>query len=175
MRTPLRLEHPLCTVRPYRRGDETSVSRHANSLAIARNMRDRFPHPYTLADAERWIGLVLAQVPQTSWTIDVQGEAVGGIGLIPQDDIHRRSAEIGYWLGEAYWGRGIMTSVVPAVTQDAFVRFDLTRIYATVFAWNPTSARVLEKAGYTLEGRLRASVTKLGQTVDELLYACIRA
>lgn len=88
--------------------------------------------------------------------------------------MHRRSAEIGYWLGEPFWGRGIATAAVIAVTGYAFTRHDLVRLHAGVFEWNPASARVLEKAGYSLEGRLRKSVTKNGETIDQLLYATIR-
>jgi RimJ/RimL family protein N-acetyltransferase len=106
--------------------------------------------------------------------MEVNGEAVGGIGLEPQADVARRSAEIGYWLGEAYWGRGIATEAVRAVTDYGFAHGDLVRIYATVFEWNRASMRVLEKAGYQLEGRRRQAVTKDGQTIDDLLYAIIR-
>ena len=100
--------------------------------------------------------------------------AVGGIGILLQEDVHRRSAEIGYWLGEDYWGRGIVTEAVRRVTDWAFENFDLCRIFAHVFAWNPASMRVLEKAGYEYEGRLRQSVTKDGQTIDQVIYAIIR-
>ena len=99
---------------------------------------------------------------------------VGSIGLTLQEDVHRRSAEIGYWLGEPFWGRGIMSEAVPAFTAYAFATFDVCRLYATVFEWNPASARILEKAGYVLEGRLRKSVTKDGRIIDQFLFACVR-
>jgi RimJ/RimL family protein N-acetyltransferase len=88
--------------------------------------------------------------------------------------VHRRSAEIGYWLGEPFWGRGIMSEAVPAFTAYAFATFDVCRLYASVFEWNPASARILEKAGYVCEGRLRKSVVKDGRTIDQLLFACVR-
>jgi len=163
-----------CLLRPYREGDRTSIARYANNRRIWINLRDRFPHPYTLADADAWIRQVAGQDPPTQCGIEVGGEVVGGIGVTLQENVHRRSAEIGYWLGEPFWGRGVMSEAVPAFTAYAFATFDLCRIYATVFEWNPASARILEKAGYVLEGRLRKSVTKDGRTVDQLIYACVR-
>ena len=110
----------------------------------------------------------------TNFAIVVDGVSVGAIGLVLKDDVFRRSAEIGYWLGTDYWGRGIVTEAVRAVTDYAFATFDICRVYAGVFEWNPASMRVLERAGYELEGRMRKSVTKDGETVDELIYAVIR-
>ena len=109
-----------------------------------------------------------------SYAIASDEEAIGGIGLRWQQDVHRRSAEIGYWVGEPFWGQGIATKAVRALTEYAFVNPGLIRIYASVFELNPASARVLEKAGYTYEGRLRKSVTKDGITIDQLLYAIVR-
>lgn len=163
-----------CLVRSYRDSDVASLVQHADNPKIWRNVRDRFPHPYRRAEGEAWVRVARAHVPETSFAIDVGGQAVGGIGLELQDDVYRRSAEIGYWLGEAYWGRGIATDAVRGLTEWAFGRFDLCRIYAKVFEWNPASARVLEKAGFALEGCLRAAVTKDGATLDELLYALVR-
>lgn len=162
------------TLRPWRRGDEESLVRHANSRAVWRNLRDAFPHPYTFADATNWIQVANPTIPITNFAIVVDGAAVGGIGLVLRDDVFRRSAEIGYWLGEAYWGREIVTEAVRGVTDYAFATFDLCRLYAGVFEWNPASARVLEKAGYEFEGRMRKSVTKDGETIDELIYAIVR-
>jgi len=162
-------------LREWRRGDEESLVRHANNVNIWRNLRDSFPHPYTLADAKHWIEVANPGAPITSFAIVVEAEAVGGIGLVLWEDVFRRSAEIGYWLGEEYWGRGIVTEAVRAVTEYAFANFDLCRIYAGVFEWNAASARVLEKAGYEFECRLRKSITKDGRTVDELIYTMIRA
>ena len=163
-----------CVLRPWRPGDETSLVRHANNRNIWRNVRDRFPYPYTMEHALTWIELAKRVQPVTNFAIVVDGEAVGGIGLILKDDIYSRSAEIGYWLGEGLWGRGIVTEAVRALTDWAFLNFDLCRIYAGVFEWNPASMRVLEKAGYQLEARLRKRVTKDGQTIDEFIYAVVR-
>ena len=110
----------------------------------------------------------------THFAIAVDGKAVGGIGFHPGKDVGRRTAEIGYWLGEPYWGRGIVSEALRAVTEHAFAKHDLVRLQAHVFEWNTASARVLEKAGYTREARLRKSVTKEGRTVDSYLYALVR-
>jgi RimJ/RimL family protein N-acetyltransferase len=163
-----------CTVRPWRKGDEESLVRHANNRAVWRNLRDAFPHPYTPADAARWIEIANTTEKVTNFAIEVDGAAAGAIGLVLRDDVFRRSVEIGYWLGQEYWGRGIATEAVRAVTDYALANFDVCRVYAGVFEWNPASMRVLEKAGFKLEGRLRKAVTKDGQTIDELIYAVVR-
>jgi ribosomal-protein-alanine N-acetyltransferase len=159
------------TIRDWREGDEASLVRHANNRKIWQNVRDAFPHPYTTMDAEDWIRKASSDDPITSFAIEVDHAAVGGIGLVLQTDIFRRSAEIGYWLGEDYWGRGIVTEAVKAFTVWGFANFDLSRIYAGVFEWNPASSRVLEKAGFEFEGRMKKAVTKEGRTGDELIYA----
>ncbi len=138
------------------------------------NLRDRFPHPYTPADAKEWIRQTSEITPQTQFAMVVGGAAVGGIGLEVRRDVFRRSAEIGYWLGEPFWGRGITTEAVLAVTEYAFKTFDLCRIDAGVFEWNRASMRVLEKAGYVCEARLKKSITKEGQTIDQFIYMQLR-
>lgn len=163
-----------CTVRSWDWRDRDAIVRHANNRNVWINLRDRFPHPYTLADARNWLDNVVGIKPETNFAIAVDNVAVGGIGFTIQYDIGHRSAEIGYWLGEDYWGRGIATEALIAVTEHAFATYDLCRLYAHVFEWNLASARVLEKAGYEFEGRLKKSVTKNGQTIDQLMYAAIR-
>ena len=162
-----------CTLRPWRIGDEASLVREANNRRVWRNL-SRLPHPYTDADAQAWIARGGAQSPVTDFAITVDGEAVGGIGVELGRDVFVRSAEVGYWLGESYWGRGIATEALRAITEYAFATFDLCRLQAGVFEWNPASMRVLEKTGYTLEARHRKNVTKDGQTIDRLLYALVR-
>jgi ribosomal-protein-alanine N-acetyltransferase len=161
-------------LRAWKPGDEPSLVRHANSRTIWRNLRDAFPHPYTLVDAKRWIETANPTTAITNFAIIVDGAAVGAIGLVLREDVFRRSAEIGYWLGEEFWGRGIVTEAVCAVTDYAFETFDLCRVYAGVFEWNPASMRVLEKAGYEFECRMKKSVTKDGETIDEFIYAVVR-
>jgi len=163
-----------CTVRSCEWRDRESIVRHANNRNVWLNLRDRFPHPYTNADARNFLDMVVGVTPVTSFAIALDDEAVGGIGFTVQNDVAHRSAEIGYWLGEQFWGRGIATEALTAVTEYAFKNFDLCRLYAHVFEWNPASARVLEKAGYDFEGRLKKSVTKNGQTIDQLMYAIVR-
>jgi ribosomal-protein-alanine N-acetyltransferase len=161
-------------VRSWRWSDLEAIVRHANNRNVWINLRDRFPHPYTTGDARRWLESVVGLQPETNFAIAVSDEAVGGIGFSIQYDVAFRSAEIGYWLGQEFWGRGITTEALVVVTNYAFENFDLCRLYAHVFDWNPASSRVLEKAGYTFEGRLKKSVTKDGQTIDQLMYAIIR-
>ena len=144
---------------------------HANNRNIWINLRDRFPHPYTVRDGRAFLKHTIGQRPETAFAIAVNGEAVGGIGFQVMRDVERVSAEIGYWLGEPFWGRGISTEALIAVTRYAIETHGLTRIYAVPFAWNGASCRVLEKAGYVLEGRLRRSAIKDGQVTDQLQYA----
>ena len=161
-------------VRSWRPGDAASLARHADNWKIWLNVRDHFPHPYTPADAETWIQRARGADPEAQFAVEIGGEAAGGVGVFLQEDGARRSAELGYWLGEAHWGRGIMTDVVRRFTAHAFEAYDLLRIYALVFEWNPGSCRVLEKAGFVLEGRLRRAVLKDGRVLDQFLYATIR-
>jgi [ribosomal protein S5]-alanine N-acetyltransferase len=170
----MQLDVRECCIRSWRVGDEPAIVRHADNRKIWLNVRDRFPHPYTPADAEAWVARAAAATPETQFAVEVEGEAVGGVGLFLQTDVERYSAEIGYWIGEAFWGRGLATAVVRAFTDYAFETFELCRIYANVFEWNPASCRVLEKAGYVLEGRLRSSAVKDGFVLDGFLYAKVR-
>ena len=163
-----------CVVREWRLADAEAVARHANNPNIARHLRDRFPHPYTLADAKSFLAHVVRDTgTPTNLAIEVDGEAVGGVGFTKATDVERFSAEIGYWLSESYWRRGIMTEVLTLVTRDVFERRNLLRVFALPFADNPASVRVLEKAGYVREGLLRSSVVKYGRPRDQLLYARI--
>ena len=163
-----------CTIRQWRWSDKPSLVRHANNRNVVRMLRDRFPHPYTEADANAWLSKVVWQQPPISFAIDVGGEAVGGIGIIPQSDVHRLSAEIGFWLGEDYWGKGITTEAVKALSEYAMHEFHLCRLYAQVFSPNRASARVLEKAGYMLEGILKKAVVKDGEMLDLIVYAYVK-
>ena len=162
-----------CHLRPWRPSDLESLVRYANNRNVWLNVRDRFPHPYTKRDGRAFLAETRIHDPDARFAIDVQGEAVGGIGFVVQPDVERVSAEIGYWLGEPFWGRGIATEAVRAVTRYAVASRGLTRIFAVVFAWNVASCRVLEKAGYTLEARLRRSAIKDGREIDQLQYAFI--
>jgi RimJ/RimL family protein N-acetyltransferase len=163
-----------CVLRPWRADDLDSLVRHANNAAIARNLRDAFPHPYTRADGEFWIALATTFDPCFHFAIEHEGEAVGGIGLSPRTDVERVSAEVGYWLGERVWGRGLAAAALQALVEHAFATTPLTRIFALPFAHNTASRRVLEKAGFHLEGLLRKAAIKEGRVVDQALYGRIR-
>ena len=165
------LETPTCRVRPPRLGDAPSLAECANDFEVWRNLRDRFPHPYTVHDAEDWIRRNGDQEPAVTFFIDVGGRAVGGIALMPNDDIQRCSAEIGYWLGRAFWGRGIVTDAVRAVACYGLERLALTRVYALPFARNAASRRVLAKAGFVEEGVLRKAAIKDGEVIDLVMCA----
>jgi len=162
-----------CTVRPWREADAPSLALHANDRRISVNLRDGFPHPYKLADAEAFIRFAVSGDPQTMFAIEVGGRAVGGIGFSLRRDVERVSAEIGYWVGAAFWGQGIATEALAAVTRYAVDTHGLTRVYAVPYEWNGASFRVLEKAGYVREGRMRRSAIKDGRVIDQLLYAYI--
>jgi RimJ/RimL family protein N-acetyltransferase len=138
-------------------------------------MRDAFPHPYGIEDAERFIAMALEKSPPTFLAIEWSGQIAGGIGYTLHTDVERVSAEVGYWVGHEYWGRGIGTVALRRLTSRAFrVHGELRRLYAVPFACNPASARVLEKAGYRCEGTLRQSVAKDGQILDQWMYAILR-
>src|SRR5581483_4320251 len=158
-------------LRDWQPGDEPSLVRSADNRKVWINLRDRFPFPYRPVDAKRWILQTCVLSPQTQFAIVIDGEAVGGIGLGLRSDVFRRSAEVGYWLGEPFWGRGFATEALRGLTDYGFETFDLSRIDAGVFEWNRASMRVLEKAGYLLEGRLKKSVTKEERTIDQWIYA----
>jgi RimJ/RimL family protein N-acetyltransferase len=166
----MRLILTTCEVRSWRASDLESLVRHADNRRIWINLRDRFPHPYTIRDGRIFLRQMAAQDPETVFAIDVGGEAVGSIGFQLQSDVERVSAEIGYWLAEPFWGRGIATEALGAVTRHAADTHGLTRVYAIPFASNAASCRVLEKAGYALEGRLRRSAIKNGSVTDQLQY-----
>ncbi len=161
-------------LRPWRADDAPTMAKHFNSRNIWLNLRDEFPHPYTLDVARERLARKMARPPGSDLAIEVDGEAAGSIGLTLQDDVYRRTARITYYLGEVHWGRGIVTEAVDAFTDHAFHTFDLARIEARVFARNAASARVLERSGYVLEGRFRNQIIKDGETLDGLLYAKLR-
>jgi RimJ/RimL family protein N-acetyltransferase len=170
----MHLELPGCSIRPWEIGDAESLSRHANNREVSRHLRDRFPFPYELEQARTFLGWITKQQSATVWAIDVKREAVGGVGIELHSDVERVSAEIGYWLGQGFWGRGIATQALTAVTAEAFKRFEITRLYAVPFADHVASVRVLEKAGYVREGHLRQSAIKNGKIRDQLMYAAYK-
>jgi ribosomal-protein-alanine N-acetyltransferase len=169
----MRLECGPCIVREWSPTDAASLVRHANNRNVWLNLSHVFPHPYTEADADAWLSFQTKLPEPTGWAIDVAGEAVGGVGITPRDGIFQKSAEFGYWLGEAFWGRGIMTAAARAVAPWALEHFRLVRLESWVFARNIASMRVLEKCGFVREGLLRRSAVKDGQILDRVAYALI--
>jgi RimJ/RimL family protein N-acetyltransferase len=164
---------PGIAVRPWRVEDASSLAHHADNRKVWLNLRDAFPHPYRLADAEAFIGRSTAGVPVVNFAIEIEGVAGGGIGFKLGADIERIGAELGYWLGEPFWGRGIMAAVVRATSRWGMGEFGLVRVFAVPFGENRASARVLEKAGFVLEGTMRRSAIKEGRVLDQLLYALV--
>jgi|SRR2546428_5854144 len=162
------------TLRPWRKGDEFSLADNANNENVWNNVRDYFPHPYTVEDARAWITLNQAKDPITHFAIDVNGLAVGSIGIDLKDDVYQRNAEFGYWLGEAYWNKKIMTQAVAKIVEYTFSAFDVNRIYASVFESNHASMKVLERAGFLQEAILRFAILKNGELMDEYIYSIVR-
>lgn len=163
-------------LRPWRMGDVPALARHANNKKIADNLRDGFPHPYTPDDAMRFISACLSdgEARNCLRAISINGEAAGSIGVFLKEDVYAKSAELGYWLAEPYWGRGIMTQAVRDITAHAFAVYDIVRIFAEPFAENAASRRLLERAGFTLEGVLKQSIYKNGRIQDSCVYALLR-
>lgn len=163
------------TLRPWATTDKDSLLKYANNFNIARFMTDAFPHPYTADNADQFLERVCAATPTNVLAIDIDGEAVGSIGVFPQADIVRLNAELGYWLGEPFWGHGIMPRAVALMIEYAFSTFpNITRIYARPYSNNPASRRVLEKAGFILEAHIKDNIIKNGEVLDELIFAVRR-
>ena len=163
-------------LREWRREDAADVAKYADNEKIARNLRDVFPHPYALADAQGFLDICIAGDLEMSLfrAIEIDGRAAGSIALCRGSDVYQKTAELGYWLAEDYWGRGIMTQAVRQLCREGFSRWDIQRIYAEPFAHNAGSRRVLEKAGFSLEGVMRRGVFKRGQVCDFCMYALLR-
>jgi len=164
------------TLRPWQLTDKESLAKHANNIHVWNNLRDYFPHPYTENDGEEFIRMVLNKpAPTIDFAIDIDGRAVGGIGIILNKDVERISAEIGYWLSEDYWNKGIMSQAMKQISEYVFAEFLVIKIYANVFSHNKASMRVLEKAGFTKEGLLKQAAIKNGKVIDFHYYGLLKA
>ncbi|HIH03818.1 MAG TPA: GNAT family N-acetyltransferase [Methanoregulaceae archaeon] len=161
---------PSALLRDWRPEDAASLARHADSPRIAATMRDGFPSPYTLEDARRFIATAAGSATNLFLAIEVDGEAAGGIGVHPFEDVYRRTAEIGYLLAESCRGRGIATDAVCALAPVAFERFGIVRLQAGVFSSNPASMRVLERCGFAREAVHKNAIWKRGLLLDEVVY-----
>lgn len=161
-------------LRKWRKSDVDSLVKYANNKNIAVNLTDMFPCPYTRADAEKFIAYATSDTPNHLFAIEINDEAVGSIGIHPQTDIHRQNAELGYWLAEPFWGKGIITSAVKQIVDYTFHNTDIERIFARPFGCNIASQKVLEKNNFHLEGRFEKTIIKNGELRDELIYAIRR-
>ena len=161
-------------LRPWKNEDARSLVAHANNYNISRNLRDGFPYPYTHSDAVKWIDMVLENQIDLILAIEVNGEAAGGIGIHGMKDVYRYNAELGYWLAEIHWGKGITSQAIGAMVDYGFNNYKWQRIFAAVFQNNAASMRVLEKNGFTKEAIHRKAVMKEGKYLDEHMYAILR-
>ena len=161
-------------LRPWVIEDLDSLVHHANNFKIAKFMTDGFPHPYTIENGKAFIDFAIKDNPIHIFAIDVNGKAIGGIGIHPQTDIHKKNAELGYWLAEPFWGQGIISRAIKEIVAFAFKTYDIDRVFARPFGTNKASQRVLEKSGFILEARFEKSLFKNGEYLDELVYAIRR-
>lgn len=175
---PIRTTQPLgnieigkYVIRDWHKEDAASIAEYASNRKIWINLRDAFPHPYTMANAEAFLSRAMRMQPRTYFAVASDCEAIGSIGLTAGIDVHRFAAELGYWLAEPFWGNGIMTAAIRALSEYAFAELGFQRIFAEPYTTNAASARVLEKAGFALEGIMRASVFKDGKILNQYLYA----
>lgn len=170
---PLRFTDGIVTIRRFKRSDKVRMAEIANNEKVAANLRDAFPSPYTVEDAQKFISMCLRQEPYEVFAIEFEGEYVGNIGLHRQSDVYRKTAELGYFIGEPYWHRGITPRAVNLICEYGFRELDVIKIFSGVFSFNTASQRVLEKCGFTLEAVLKAAVIKNGKICDEYRYARI--
>lgn len=159
------------TLRPWHTDDLKDLVEMANNKEIAKYMADVFPHPYGEDNGKAFIEMANSKTPQSIFAIVVDGKPVGSIGLHPQADILRKNSEIGYWIGEPYWGKGIATQAIEQIVKYGFATMDVERIFARIFHSNIPSQKVIEKAGFIVEGRFEKTIYKNGEFLDELIYA----
>ena len=163
-------------IRKWKIEDKTELAEVLNNRNILNNLRDGVPYPYTENDAEDFIGAMLSADPDKTFAfaITLDDKVIGSVGIFRQENIHYRTAELGYYIGEEYWGRGYMTEAVKQACGFVFENTDIIRIYAEPFAYNAGSCRVLEKAGFVYEGTLRSNAYKNGSITDMKMYALVK-
>jgi ribosomal-protein-alanine N-acetyltransferase len=162
-------------LRPWSIGDAGKLAVIADNKKIADNLRDGFPFPYSLKDAKNWLNIILPEnYPPRFFAITVDKQLVGSIGIVSKTDIYRKNFEIGYFLAEEQWGKGIATRAIKAATSYAFKDSDIVRVYAEPFSDNIGSRRALEKAGFTLEATLRRNVIKNDIIKDSCIYSVLK-
>ena len=158
-------------LRPWTMSDLDSLVESANNENIAKFLTNKFPYPYTREAGTNFISSAIQGSPTNIFAIDVEGSAVGGIGIHPQSDVECKNAEMGYWLAEPYWGNGIITSAIKQMIDYSFTNFEINRIFARPFGNNFASQKVLEKAGFVLEATFSRTMFKNGEYLDELIFA----
>ena len=161
-------------LRKFLYGDAVSLASHADNKEIAINLRDSFPNPYTLEHARAWINHVKNYENKTRFVITYCDEAIGEIGFLAQLDVHRFSAEIGYWLSQKHWGQGVMSKAVHLISQYAFEQYDFVRLFADVVEYNEGSIKLLNRCEYVLEGVFKKNIFKYDKFYDHLIYALYR-
>jgi RimJ/RimL family protein N-acetyltransferase len=172
--TTIDIQLTSCRLRPWRMDDAPSLAEHANNLNVSSNLRDAFPYPYTHENAVNWITSMLNQDQTIVSAIDIGGEAVGGVGVIPLTDVYRKTAEIGYWLSETRWNKGVMSEIIPALSEFIFSHLNIIRVQARIFESNPASMRVLEKSGFHLEAVHKKAVNKHDRIMDEYMWVIFK-
>lgn len=161
-------------LRPWNISDLDNLVKYANNWNIAKNMTDQFPYPYSEKDGKAFIEMATKDNPIHIFAIDVDGQAVGGIGIHPQSDIHRKNAELGYWLAEPFWGQGIISNAIKPIVDFAFKTYAINRVFARPYGTNIASQKVLEKNNFVLEGKFNQVLIKDNNLLDELVYAIRR-
>ena len=165
-----------CKIRKWKLTDAKDIAVALSNKKIQDNLRDGLPYPYSEQDGIDFISSMLsANEDETfAFAITLDDKAIGSIGAFRQQNIHRQTAEMGYYIAEEYWGKGIMTDAVKQICEYVFRNSDILRIYAEPFAYNTGSCRVLEKAGFQYEGTLRNNAVKNGKVLDMKLYSLLR-
>ncbi len=161
-------------IRSYEKNDKDALIKYGNNYNVFKHLKDTFPHPYTKDDAVVWLTSCVAQNPETHFAIANENELIGGIGFYLREDVFKHNAEIGYWLGEPFWGKHIVSRALKEMTKYIFNNFKINRIYAGVFGGNPASVRVLENCGYKLEGLMRKAVLKEESYLDQYVFALLK-
>lgn len=166
----------ICKIRKWKLSDAADLAMALSNKKIQDNLRDGLPYPYTEQDGKDFISAMLsADENETfAFAITVNNIVIGSIGIFRQGNIHRQTAELGYYIAEEYWGKGIMTEAVKQICEYVFDKSDIIRIYAEPFAYNIASCRVLEKAGFQYEGTLRNNAVKNGKVIDMKMYSLLK-
>ena len=161
-------------IREFLAKDVEAIVENANNREVSKYMRDSFPYPYTKENAVQWIDFVKKNYSSLFFAIADETELIGGIGAVPQTDVHRFSAEVGFWLGQSHWNKGIITIALPVFCNYLFTKFNFNRLTANVFEGNEASKKVLEKTGFVLEGTQRKNVFKENKFVNHYTYGLLK-